>query len=83
MINDWNWLERDYGDAPKPSSSREMELEELLNDLTTDFSDMLDLMADEKNIRLPIFSDAVSAVAQKLSITVKRDTVFKIWDRML
>ena len=68
---------------PTRMTEREMELEEEFAQVCDSFKKMIELMADKQDIRLAEFSDAIKNVAQKINFKVERDTVFKIWDRML
>jgi GTP cyclohydrolase FolE2 len=78
------WYELDETPVyPKRMTDREMELEEEIAQLSDSFKEMIDLMADKKDIRLSEFHEVIKNVAQKLNFNVERDTVFKIWDRML
>ena len=77
-----SWYEPDFIHET-PMTTREVELEEEFAQLNDSFRDMINLMAEEKEIHLSEFYDVLNDVAKKLNFKVERDTVFKIWDRMI
>lgn len=83
-MNEWSWLERDYGDFEKPPTTRELELEEQIEESIEMLQDLLDFLAEEKTTYDDHDKTALSimiySLAKKLNFKVEHDIIPKIWN---